>query len=256
MESFETLLRKNNKLLVELQQSLGYQFNNPACLQEALIHSSFAFEQGDKLNKDNETLEFLGDAVLDLTVGFDLFSRFPGMNEGELTQLRAAMVNENHLTVMAEEIELGRYLSLGRGEDASNGRSKPSILSSAYEAVVGAIFRDGGYDAAAGFVAKHFVPWIAIQKKKLLYSDAKSRLQELTQEKYSEAPVYVLEKEDGPDHQKQFTVAVCFQGKILGYGMAGSKKEAEQKAAATALENMTALNLPSGKKQNPKKKGR
>ncbi len=230
----DSLIKQNKGNLSEFEKLLGYRFTDLRLLQKALIHSSFAFEQ-PQVCKNNETLEFLGDAVLDLVVGFILFRRYPEMQEGELTKLRAALVNETHLAKMARDIELGRFLCLGKGEDSSNGRNKSSILSCAYEAVVGAIFEDGGYEIATEFIEKFFLPAITGKKEELLIADAKSRLQELLQDKHNEAPHYHLDGEEGPSHQKKFTVSVVFQGEVLGTGTAGSKKEAEQKAAAEAL---------------------
>lgn len=229
-----SLVRENKEILSEFEGILGYRFTDLRLLQNALIHSSYSFEQSEEC-KNNETLEFLGDAVLDLVVGYILFKRYPTMKEGELTKLRAALVNEQHLANMAREVDLGNYLCLGKGEDASSGRNKSSILSCAYEAVIGAIFEDGGYEVATKFIEKFFIPAITGKKEELLMADAKSRLQEVLQERYNEAPTYQLENEDGPSHQKQFTIAVLFQGKVLATGTAKSKKEAEQKAAATAL---------------------
>lgn len=234
--TIKSLAQQNKDSLSEFEGLLGYRFTDLRLLQKALIHSSFAFEQ-PQVCKNNETLEFLGDAVLDLVVGYLLLQRFPEMREGELTKIRAALVNEGHLAMMARSIELGRFLYLGKGEEVSNGRNKSSILSCAYEAVVGAIFEDGGYDSATEFVERFFVPAIAEKIENFLIGDAKSRLQEILQEKYNEAPQYLLDKEEGPSHQKQFTVSVVFRDAVLGSGLAGSKKEAEQKAAAAALKN-------------------
>ncbi len=234
----DSLVRDNKEKLSEFEQVLGYRFTDLRLLQKGLIHSSYAFEQPQDC-KNNETLEFLGDAVLDLAVGYILFKRYPEMKEGELTKLRAALVNETHLAGMAREIDLGAYLCLGKGEDASNGRKKSSILSCAYEAVVGAIFEDGGYDVVTEFVETFFIPAIAGKKEELLVADAKSRLQELLQEKYNQAPSYKLDSEDGPSHQRSFTVSVHFQHQILGTGTAKSKKEAEQRAAAAALAKIS-----------------
>lgn len=235
-----SLVDQNQARLKELEKILGYDFRDPGLLQLALIHRSYSFERDGRRGVDNERLEFLGDAVLDLTVGAALFERYPEMREGELTKLRAMLVNEAHLAEMAEGVSLGGFLYLGRGEDSSNGRSKPSILSCAYEAVVGAIFHDGGYEAATGFVRRHFVPRLDALKGRLHLADAKSSLQELTQERFNEAPDYVLENADGPDHRKVFTVSVRFRGEILARGEATSKKEAEQKAAAAALLKLAA----------------
>ena len=141
----DSLVRKNKEDISSFEQILGYRFTDLRLLQRALVHASFAFENSFP-GHNNETLEFLGDAVLDLVVGHTLYQRFPAMREGELTKVRSALVNETHLATMARDVELGRFLCLGKGEDASNGRSKSSILACAYEAVVGAVFEDGGYD--------------------------------------------------------------------------------------------------------------
>jgi len=243
MKSLESLTVDNSLQLAALEGRLCYSFRQQELLQLALVHRSFAFEQGDRLNKDNERLEFLGDAVLDLAIGSALFSRFPEMPEGEMTRLRAMLVKESYLAGMAARLDLGSCLCLGRGEDASDGRGKPSILASSFEAVLGAIFHDGGYEAACVFVEHHFGPGFDNEKEKLHLADAKSRLQELLQEKYNEAPLYSLEKEEGPDHQKIFSVSVRFRDQVLAQGRARSKKEAEQNAAAAALEKLEELGL-------------
>jgi ribonuclease-3 len=233
----DKLAQENEGQLNVLQEELGYRFIDRSHLQRALIHSSFAFEQG-ALGNDNETLEFLGDAVLDLTVGHTLFNRYRNMKEGELTRLRSALVNERNLAAMARRINLGKYLLLGRGEESSHGRKKPSILASAYEAVVGAIFVDSGYDRVEKFVEEHFTPLIRGQRDVLLSGDAKSLLQERLQAEFNEAPNYKTEKVDGPAHARMFTVSVMFRGQVLGAGRARSKKEAEQLAAAAALADI------------------
>jgi len=230
----ESLVQRNKQELSLLEQIMGYRFTDLRLLQKALIHSSFAFEHSFS-GQNNETLEFLGDAVLDLIVGHALCKYFPAMREGDLTKLRASLVNETHLAVMARDVELGRFLSLGKGEDASSGRNKSSILSCAYEAVVGAIFEDGGYETVKGFVLRFFVPLFDIKREELLISDSKSRLQEALQEQFNEAPSYRLDMEEGPSHQKMFTISVVFREVVLGTGSASSKKEAEQRAAAAAL---------------------
>lgn len=236
----DSLVQKNKEELSLFEQILGYRFTDLRLLQKALIHSSFAFEHSFP-GQDNETLEFLGDAVLDLVVGHSLFKHFPAMREGELTKLRAALVNETHLAAMARDVELGKFLCLGKGEDASNGRNKSSILACAYEAVVGAIFEDGGYEIVKGFVLRFFVPAFDPKKEALAVADAKSRLQEALQEQFNEAPSYRLDAEEGPSHQKMFTVSVLFREIVLGSGSAGSKKEAEQRAAAAALADYESI---------------
>lgn len=233
-KDIDSLVRINKEELSKLEKTIGYRFTDLRLLQTALVHSSHAFEQAQGGN-DNEKLEFLGDAVLDLVIGHILLHRYKKLREGELTRLRSSLVNEQHLAKMARGLELGGYLALGKGEESSHGRSKPSILSCAFEAVVGAIFEDGGYQAAHDFIENFFLPAIESKKEELLVADAKSRLQEVLQEKYNEAPTYRIEGEEGPSHQKLFTVSVCFRGQELGSGQAGSKKEAEQRAAAAAL---------------------
>lgn len=229
------LIQDNEEGLHELQERIGYRFRDLRLLQLSLIHSSFAFERLDD-GRHNETQEFLGDAVLDLTVGYILFVRFPEMREGKLTRIRSALVNENGLADRAREIELGKHLLLGKGENASNGRDKSSILSCAYEALVGALFLDGGYDQALAFVRRFFEPHIDQHQEQLVSADAKSSLQELLQERFNEGPEYVLVGEEGPAHARLFSIIVTFQSEELGSGKASSKKEAEQQAARAALE--------------------
>ncbi len=233
----DSLVRANKNELSEFEKIIGYRFTDLRLLQKALVHSSYAFEQA-QAGQDNQTLEFLGDAVLDLAVGYILYRKYSEMKEGELTRLRSALVNETHLANMAREIELGQFLCLGKGEDASNGRNKSSILSCGYEAVIGAVFEDAGYSTVVGLIENFFLPAIEGKKEELLVADAKSRLQEALQEKYNEGPSYVVQAEEGPSHQKMFTIAAYFHGTVLGSGQAGSKKEAEQRAAAAALEQL------------------
>lgn len=255
--TLETLMQDNKEKLDALQARIRYRFKDLRLLQLALVHSSFAFERMRKNACHNETQEFLGDAVLDLTLGYILFTRFPEKREGQLTRIRAALVNESGLAGMAREIGLGEFLLLGHGEEASGGREKPSILSCAYEALVGALFLDGGYEEALVFVRRWFEPLIERRCEDLLAGDAKSTLQEFLQERYNEGPVYVLEEEEGPAHARIFTVSVQFQGKIMGSGRASSKKEAEQKAARGALHNLSSrqeqpeLNRLADKSETP-----
>ncbi len=245
MTMLDALVIKNQEELAAFERKLDYSFSNISLLQEAFIHSSYAFEQGNDLSRDNETLEFLGDAVLDLTVGHALYLRYPEMKEGELTQLRAALVNESHLARMARQIDIGLHLLLGRGEDHSQGRKKNSILSCAFEAVLGALFLDGGYPAVERVVAKLVVPWFDERRKALDVSDAKSRLQAMLQEIFNEGPTYHLEETSGPDHDKTFSVSVRFRGQVLARGEAKNKKKAEQQAATKVVENFDTFNFTS-----------
>ena len=233
----DALILANKERLSALERRLAYRFINLRWLQRALVHSSFAFERG-KVAEHNEILEFLGDAVLDLLVGHLLTRRYPDLREGDLTKLRAALVNETHLAGLAREIDLGDHLCLGKGEEATQGRAKPSILASAFEAVFGAVFEDGGFAAAQTLAEALFSPGLDEHRHVFLIGDSKSQLQETLQEKYNEQPVYRLEKEDGPAHHRQYTVSVLFHGEVLGIGEAGSKKEAEKRAAADSLERM------------------
>lgn len=228
------LLQSHQESLLSLEERIGYRFKDPALLARALVHSSFAFEH-PAVGQHNETLEFLGDSVLDLTLGSILIARFPELREGKLTRIRAALVNEGCLADMARQIRLGDHLLLGRGEESSGGRDKPSILSCAYEALLGAIHLDGGYGIALDFVRRWFAGHLETQREELLQNDAKSALQELLQELHNEGPVYTLCGEEGPAHARLFTVCATFRGVELGRGQASSKKEAEQKAARAAL---------------------
>ncbi|WP_339133536.1 MAG: ribonuclease III [Candidatus Electrothrix sp. GW3-4] len=232
--TIEVLLLDQAEQLAELQKKLGYVFTNKESLLLSMIHSSFAFECLDN-KQHNETLEFLGDAVLDLTIGHMLFTRFPKKREGQLTRIRSALVNEVGLATVARRLDLGNYLLLGRGEDSSGGREKSSILSCAYEALVGAMFMDSGYDTVLQYVQQTFSPMIEQQGEQLIHADAKSRLQEHLQELHNEGPLYVLDEEEGPAHARVFFVSARFRDQILGTGKAGSKKEAEQQAARAAL---------------------
>jgi ribonuclease-3 len=217
------------------QDSIGYRFNNPRLLTQSLTHTTFHVEHPDEADADNETLEFLGDAVLDLVIGALLIARYPTMTEGELTKLRSALVQEHHLAIVAHDLHLGDFLLLGKGEDKSGGRQKSSILSSTYEAVIGAIFLDSDYPTVQRIVEGHFHDRICTALQSISRGDAKSALQELTQDRFNAAPIYVLDKAEGPDHAKIFTISVQLQGQTLAAATAQNKKAAEQKAAALAL---------------------
>ena len=207
-------------------------------MRRALTHRSFRVEHPEVTGEDNETLEFLGDAVLDLVIGALLFKIHPTMTEGELTKLRSALVQEHHLAIVARDLLLGEVLLLGKGEDQTGGRQKASILSSAYEAVIGSIFVDSDYPTVQQIVEDHFRDRIHSIRQSIASGDAKSALQELTQDKFNVAPVYVLDSAEGPDHAKTFTVSVSLLGKMLASASARNKKRAEQKAAALALAHL------------------
>lgn len=218
----------------QLQNNLGYHFKNPALLARALTHSSYANERHVDTG-DNERLEFLGDSVLGFITAEYLFANHRDFPEGELTKLRAYAVCEKSLFSYAEEIGLGHYLKLGKGEERTGGRTRPSVLSDAFEAVIAAIYLDGGMDEAKKFVLRFVVPYV---EAKPTFKDYKTMLQEVVQKNQGETLEYVLVSETGPDHDKCFTVEVHLNSNVIGRGVGGSKKKAEQNAAKEALELM------------------
>ena len=218
-----------------LEVQLDHHFKDKDLLGQALTHRSYAVEKGRE-SPDNERLEFLGDAVLDLLVGELLFHTFPDSPEGDLTKMRASLVNERSLAARAKEIGLDGFIMLGRGEEKTGGRTKPSILANAFEAVLGAVYLDGGLEAARGFLYRLFQPLLKGGFSEEFDSDYKTRLQEWTQAKFRETPSYVLEETAGPDHNRVFQVAVHLQGELVARGQGRSKKEAERMAARRALE--------------------
>lgn len=222
---------KHNPNLDLLQNAINYHFNDAGLLKHALTHSSYANEL--KINKygSNERLEFLGDAVLELISSEYLFNEHRNLNEGELTKLRASMVCEPSLAFCAREIKLEEYIMLGRGEDATGGRSRDSIISDALEAVIGAIYLDGGFTAAKEFILNFILN--DLENKKLFF-DSKSILQEMLQLQNT-MPQYRIVSESGPEHCKIFEAEVLAGDKILGKGNGHNKKSAEQKAAYDAI---------------------
>ncbi|WP_456431246.1 ribonuclease III [Thermosulfuriphilus sp.] len=223
-----------------LEEKLTYRFRDPALLLAALIHRSYQGDRPEGLPyRDNEILEFLGDAVLDLIISQLLVARYGDRyREGDLSRMRAYLVNEERLARVAEKLGLGDCLLIGRGEELTGGRKKPSILAGAFEAVVGAIFLDGGYEVAYSFVRRLFSQLVGQAARLGLRADYKSLLQELTQALERATPVYELEGSRGPDHAKVFTVAVKLKGRPLARGRGRSKKEAEQEAAKRALQRL------------------
>ncbi len=219
--------------MAELEALLGYSFSNHELLQQAITHRSYANEHASEGILDNERLEFLGDAVLDLLIGHHLMVKFPTLSEGELSMTRAQMVSEVGLTKVARELKLGQWLRLGNGEEQSGGRDKPSILSDALEAVVAALYLDGSLEAARNLVRLRFEPHTPDRPG--IGSDFKTRLQELVQREFKTAPVYELVGSSGPDHDKLFEVALIVEDKEFSRGSGRSKKAAEQEAAEHGL---------------------
>ena len=217
--------------LHEFEEVIGYHFNNQGLLRQALTHSSYANERHMKKHSDNERLEFLGDAVLEVTSSEFLYQKYPDYSEGELTKLRASLVCEPTLAFCTRAIDLGKYLYLGKGEDLTGGRNRKSILSDALEAVIGAIFLDGGFANAKEFVLKYILT--DIEHKQLFYV-SKTILQEVVQGEH-EKLTYELISESGPDHNKSFTVEARVGSRVLGEGTGRTKKAAEQEAAYKAL---------------------
>ncbi len=221
-----------------LQETLGYAFSDLKLLNKALTHKSYVNERNEFL-KHNERFEFLGDSVLDILVSDYIVDKFSDYAEGTLSKIRAAVVNESCLADLARKLDLGKYLLLGRGEDLSGGRDKSSILADAFEAVAGALFRDGGLESAS----KVFLPLLEVEISKFSHSwsfrDFKSELQEYTQSKWVCTPSYKVVNEFGPDHAKEFEVAVMIRNKVKGQGSGKSKKEAEQAAAKMTMDSFS-----------------
>jgi len=219
----------------------SYQFKNPALLHEALTHKSHVNERKGSAGKHNERLEFLGDAVLSLIVSDHLAALFPHLTEGALSKLKARLVREASLAAAAKRMNLGAHLQLGRGEELSKGREKQSLLADALEAVIAAIYLDGGLEAGRTFtldVLGEELSRIESQEAKPGGDDYKTRFQEWCQKHYDALPRYVMVKQSGPDHQKLFEVDVEIDSRVAGSGRGHSKKEAEQMAARQALEQI------------------
>lgn len=221
--------------LSRLETNLNYTFGDQSFLMTALMHSSYVNEQGDAVLEDNERLEFLGDAVLNLVVGDALMHNFPALNEGNLSRMRSNLVNETQLAEIARQLDLGLFIRLGKGENQTNGRDKNSILSDVLEAVIAAVYLDGGFDAAYRLISRHFKPLLSGVRPSRLNSDSKSLLQEYSQVHLKEIPRYRVVSEMGPDHDKTFQVCLKTRDiETMGYGK--SKKAAEQDAARIALD--------------------
>ena len=215
----------------KFEEVIGYHFKNEKLLRQALTHSSYANERHMKKHSDNERLEFLGDAVLEIISSDFLYRNYPDKPEGELTKLRASIVCEPTLALCTKEISLGDYLLLGNGEDQTGGRERKSILSDALEAVIGAIYLDGGFANAKEFVLKYILT--DIEHKQLFY-DSKTILQEVVQGEHASL-TYELTDESGPDHNKSFSVNACIGDRVIGSGSGHTKKAAEKEAAYQVL---------------------
>jgi len=228
--------------LSELNRKLMYEFKNTDLLVESLRHSSFVNEQLDSNLQDNERLEFLGDAVLNLVVGHILMQRYPDLNEGDLSRMRANLVNESQLASIARGIDLGSYIQLGKGEIHSKGWNKKSILANTFEAVIAAIYIDAGFDAVFKIIDSHFLFLINSVSTPAANHDCKSQVQELVQMELRSMPIYRVIHESGPDHDKTFRVQLKV-GEVQTEGIGKSKKVAEQDAARKGLEILRSVIL-------------
>lgn len=223
----------------KLEEKLGYTFHDRRLLENALTHSSYANENKSKGETSNERLEFLGDSVLGMVVADHLYRTHPDMPEGELTRTRAALVCEDSLVEVAAQLELGQYLKLGRGEDAGGGRKRPSIQADAVEAVIAAVYLDGGIGSARKLIT-NFILTNNEREQEGAVRDFKTALQELVQRESGRVLSYRLMGESGPDHAKVFSVEVDLNGQPIGAGEGRSKKEAEQNAAKAAMAKLKA----------------
>lgn len=228
----------NGQELSSLENELGYEFKDIGLLREALQHSSYVNEQSDPALQDNERLEFLGDAVLDLVITHILMNHFPQTREGELSRMRAAIVNESQLAAVAQKLNLGQYLLLGKGEALSRGEEKSSILADALEAVIAAVYLDGGLKNAFDVIERQFSRVISQVGERLAAEDFKSRLQELVQVRFKTIPHYTVIAESGPDHDKTFEIRLSIGTFLTTHGTGKSKKAAEQVAAQVAFEEL------------------
>ena len=229
----------NNDLLAELQEKIGYRFKNIELLEQAVTHKSFANEMRHENSFGNERLEFLGDAVLGLVISHILMDGCQQCSEGELSRMRAAVVNTDALSSLALQLGFDEHILLSRGEEESMGRTKKSILANVYEAIVAAVYYDGGYKGAFSVIKVHFSDLLEDVSQKGVDNNYKSKLQEYSQKTYDVIPEYVVVSESGPEHNKFFNVQVFINEKSYGKGSGTNKKNAEQEAAKAAMEELS-----------------
>jgi ribonuclease III len=229
-------------MMAQITEILGYTFQQPELLREALSHPSLMYEQ-QKAVGNNQRLEFLGDSVLQLTLSEIIFRLFPKAQEGYLTQLRAQLVSTKSLANLARSMQLGAFIFMGRSEDQNGGRDRDNSLADVFEAILAAIYLDGGLPAASAYVQRVFGPAIQSTVAKGARANPKGKLQELTQVRSSELPIYTMADSEGPEHAKVFTATVHWQGQLLGTGVANSKKDAEALAASEALDSAALTDL-------------
>ena len=228
-------MTQDRERLAELEAAIDYTFKDRDLLQEALTHRSCINETSDLSHGDNERLEFFGDAVLDFILSALLLERFPESREGELTRIRSSLVDEESLAGIAVALDLGRYLRLGRGEERSGGREKRSLLANSYEALLAAVYLDGGTRPVRRLIKSHFGPLLSLRAQASNGKDHKTQFQELVQARWGQTPIYTVTEAQGPDHERRFTVAAIVEGEVMGTGDGRSKKAAAQEAARVAL---------------------
>jgi ribonuclease-3 len=231
--------------LGDFEDRCGYRFADPSLLLRALTHRSHAHEDPTGASRDNESLEFLGDSVLGFVIADTLYRQFPQLDEGQQSKIKSSLVSTTTLARLARRLGLGDHLVLGRGEEKTGGRRKPALLADGFEAVIAAVYLDGGIEAARAFVHRHFAPELEeVRSPKFWEHDYKSWLQEFVQGRELPLPEYVVVAETGPDHRKLFEVEVIVDGRAAGRATGRSKKEAEQQAARQALEELGATDFP------------
>lgn len=231
----KNLMNPGSHDLSSLEERLGYTFDNGALLMTALTHTSFINENPGLKRVNNERFEFLGDSVLSLVVSNHLYRKHPELNEGELSKVRANLVNESSLAKVAASIGLGDYLFLGKGEERTAGRKKASLLADAMEAIIAAVYLDRGLRSATQVVLRHFGQWIETVVQQKHPFDYKTTFQEVCQERFGVLPEYRMSRVTGPDHDRVFVMEISVNGAVLGEGSGKSKKEAQQQAACQAL---------------------
>jgi ribonuclease III len=231
--------------ITELEENFGWSFNDKTLLDKALTHRSYANENSAFSNADNEKLEFLGDAVLQLIISDLLMKKFPDYTEGQLSKLRASIVNERSLADLSRKFSVGKYLLLGKGEEASGGRKKPSLLANAFESVIAAMYLDGGFDHTRSLLGIIFEPFIEEGDYDSVYYDYKTAVQEKSMILFKTIPRYVLISETGPDHDKCFETSLFIGDRFIATGKGKSKKESEKQAARLATEILGGYNYAS-----------
>jgi ribonuclease-3 len=224
--------------LKEFEERLGHRFTEIKWLDQALTHKSFVYETNHPEKVANEVLEFLGDSVLNLAVSHLLLKKFPDAQEGALSMMRSQLVKRSSLASLSKELQLEGYLLLGKSQQLNGGTEKSSILANTYEALIGAIFMDSGFNRALEIIQGHFEPYLEAKTPSVLFNDFKSLLQIYSQQSHGVSPQYRVVNESGPDHDKSFHASVIINGEVKGSGLGKSKKEAEQDAAKNALEEI------------------